>query len=1157
MSLRVTAQAEPLPGYVLVERLGAGGFGEVWKAMAPGGIAKAIKIIHGSLHCADEACFALQELKALSRVKQVRHPYLLALDRFDIVEGRLLIVMELADCNLWDRFVQCREAGLPGIPRHELLTYMLETAEVLDLFNDQFQLQHLDIKPQNLFLLHNHVKVADFGQVKDLQGLVAAVTGGITPVYAAPETFDGTITRYCDQYSLACVYQELLTGRRPFDGTTPAQLLRQHLFQSPQLDALPPSDRPIVARALAKKPEDRWPTVTAFVQHLIGSTPSGIVRFPALRRLTETTSVRLDTELPTPVLDERDTPTETSAGSSALPLPPALVIGIGGAALPILQRLRWEWLQLAEGPIPEHSPPPLELLFVDTDAQTVAWAREGYPPEGRAALPEEDIVHTPLQRMAYYMRPRPSGRLITEGWFDPGLLHVLPRQPQTEGIRMLGRLAFCDHHRLILQRIESALRSLATMTSTTPLPAGGTSRLMVIIVAGLGGGTGSGMFLDMAYAVRSRLQQLDLPQVSVQALLLLPPSTPHAAPMHQLLVNSHAALRELIHYSYPDTIYTVDYEELHGQIQTRLPPFDRCYLLLQTPDELEVIPRRDSAVFRWRYRRDTPQTGSRVLSRPTSRDQPLTPTPLPRRLALSPSEHQAAEWLRLQLLTPVGPRLRAVLPQNHSPTHLPISVASFGHWRWPRQELLHRMAVTWTQHCLLQWTELPGPEPSPQLLTLAHHLWAELKLTPTQLREELEHAATAALGRPPTQLWNELIAPHLPRSWFGRLPQGTRLEETIQQLLLLLGPPRKANAPSVGVIEPHLNAVVEQRLHTVRKHLLKNLNQWMCDPRLFLGGCEMLLWQWLAVAERFWNRYSHEAQTYAEQAGTHYEVLMNALHAGRGLRRPSNSELRDALSGFPDAQYATLCCRALIRFYQQLRDLLNHHFQELRHCREQLRTLAENQTKNLPPRRCPPNWLLPPDCHDLQTLADHLLRSLPTTERQRIQTEALSTILTQHKTSWLSLLAEERGRHECWRQLLHALTLLLPPCLNQLDFFHVLQQRCPTSADLQQMLRAMFANAQTPLPLAFPRPNCELWLFAGPNRTSEPNLRELAFHTLPIEGLLVADLNDEWLVYRECFAFDPKQFPHLGSESAQLYQHWLENCETSPHSRLDVNEWKA
>jgi len=55
-----------------------------------------------------------------------------------------------------------------------------------------YQLQHLDIKPQNLFLVHNHIKVADFGLVKDTTsgGKLMTITGGVTPVYAAPETFD-------------------------------------------------------------------------------------------------------------------------------------------------------------------------------------------------------------------------------------------------------------------------------------------------------------------------------------------------------------------------------------------------------------------------------------------------------------------------------------------------------------------------------------------------------------------------------------------------------------------------------------------------------------------------------------------------------------------------------------------------------------------------------------------------------------------------------------------------------------------------------------------------------------------------------------------------------------------------------------------------------
>src|SRR5262245_40337202 len=112
---------------------------------------------------------------------------------------------------------------------------------------------------------------------------MAQVTGGITPVYAAPETFDGIITRFCDQYSLACVYQELLTGVRPFDGCSISQLLMQHLNLPPNLEPSPPCDRTALARALAKKPEDRWPNVLGFVRALLGTTISGRVAVPIPR----------------------------------------------------------------------------------------------------------------------------------------------------------------------------------------------------------------------------------------------------------------------------------------------------------------------------------------------------------------------------------------------------------------------------------------------------------------------------------------------------------------------------------------------------------------------------------------------------------------------------------------------------------------------------------------------------------------------------------------------------------------------------------------------------------------------------------------------------------------------------------------------------------
>src|SRR5262249_1146480 len=172
---------------------------------------------------------AAQELRALGRVKSVRHPFILSLERFDVVDHQLVIVMELADRCLWDRCCDCQAQGQAGIPRAERLGYRREAAEALDLMHREHDLLHLDIKPQNLFLVHNHVKVADFGLVKNMNNLVASVTGGITPVYAAPETFDGFASRASDQYSLAGLYQGLLTRPPPFPGRPAPQLHNPHI----------------------------------------------------------------------------------------------------------------------------------------------------------------------------------------------------------------------------------------------------------------------------------------------------------------------------------------------------------------------------------------------------------------------------------------------------------------------------------------------------------------------------------------------------------------------------------------------------------------------------------------------------------------------------------------------------------------------------------------------------------------------------------------------------------------------------------------------------------------------------------------------------------------------------------------------------------------
>jgi len=271
------AGEEPIPGYVLVEPLGRGGFGEVWKCVAPGGLHKAVKFVPGG---GDQL---RQEAAAFERVRALRHAFLLSLERVELIGGDLVMVMELADAQLQDRFDECRREGRRGIPRDELLRYLADAAEALDVIAARYGLQHLDVKPANLFLIDGHVKVGDYGLVRALGA--GPTQAGLTPKYAAPEVLRGNADARSDQYSLALVYHELLTGAFPYSGRTAQQLMLQHVGAEPDLAALPAADRAAVGRALAKAPEDRFPSCSDFVRAVAlaggGNPGSGIFSYPA------------------------------------------------------------------------------------------------------------------------------------------------------------------------------------------------------------------------------------------------------------------------------------------------------------------------------------------------------------------------------------------------------------------------------------------------------------------------------------------------------------------------------------------------------------------------------------------------------------------------------------------------------------------------------------------------------------------------------------------------------------------------------------------------------------------------------------------------------------------------------------------------------------
>jgi serine/threonine protein kinase len=955
MAVRIESMAEPLPGYRLIERLGGGGFGEVWKAEAPGGLFKAIKFVYGDLEAADdEGARAGQEFKALKRVITVRHPFILSVERFDIIEGRLIIVTELADRTLWDRFRECRGNGQVGIPRDELLRYMQDTAEALDLMNAEYQLQHLDIKPQNLFLVHNHVKVADFGLVKDLEGMLASVTGGVTPVYAAPETFEGKVSRYSDQYSLAIVYQELLTGHRPYTGTTLRQLVMQHCQGTPDLRPLPESDRPLILRALSKKHIERFPSCTEFIESLRrAGQPTTEVQAPAPapQEAVDPDDIKTNgappataptcepdghsvtcppgpvacpTPAPAPMsaptlvpAEPRSTPpaeTPSHAGQAvATPsgparppsvtvradgvLLPGVIIGVGKFGLGTLRQLRKEIADHFGSP---DALPCLRLLYVDTDPESIQQAPRG---PAQLALHQSELVHTRLHRPSHYRKPH-HGETDLETWLHPKMLYRIPRQQTTAGVRALGRLAFVDHYKALARRLRIELEECCTpralqksVTDTGVHLASFTPRIW--LAASLAGATGGGMFIDLAYLVRLQLQDLGYDGAELVGLCYLPHVDRDARRVPEL-ANTFAALRELNHFSTPHCLFSASYEmgELRGppkRFQWRGPAFHRCLLLGLPPGPLSPGGDDSAGPVFSQAHAATLGTGAHLIFADLA-------TALGRSAERRDAKDEDSPKLKSSKAGEATGRIEATR------FHLP------GLYRlvWPRRQLLEQAAVVVCRRVVQRWMSKDARALRDVVRQWVEERWQEHGFPADQLISRYRKGCEKALGQSPESVFQVIhqrvtaaFTPMLGKSAPANGEPALNVSvviEALSELEQLVGIPEECRpTPRPGEPSSYQPGSLENSLKEVAAIVVDRYEQklaelvvWLIEqPAYRLAGAEEALRQlraWVENALQTHEQLAHELQQRAAQA---YQRLQRQLE-NTSAATPSSSLWRQA-----------------------------------------------------------------------------------------------------------------------------------------------------------------------------------------------------------------------------------------------------------------------
>jgi serine/threonine protein kinase len=261
---------EPYPGYRLVQLLGRGGFAEVWEAQTTAGNSLALKF----LPCGDSLA-ASKEIRSIQALRQLEHPNLIRIDQVWCHLGYIIIAMEIAEGSLLDLLeAYLAEFNTPIVPE-QVCMHLAQVAEGLDFLNTRQHMlegqrvafQHCDIKPSNLLLFGETVKISDFGLASPTSAMLKFHRRAGTHDYAAPEIFQGRLSDWTDQYALAVTYCLLRGGRLPFTDT-PATFSRSYVRPAPDLTMLPEAERPIVARALSSVPQNRWPSCKEFIAQL-------------------------------------------------------------------------------------------------------------------------------------------------------------------------------------------------------------------------------------------------------------------------------------------------------------------------------------------------------------------------------------------------------------------------------------------------------------------------------------------------------------------------------------------------------------------------------------------------------------------------------------------------------------------------------------------------------------------------------------------------------------------------------------------------------------------------------------------------------------------------------------------------------------------------
>jgi len=270
-----------LGNYRVLAALGQGGMAKVYKGYQPLlDRYVAIKVL--APHFATDEEFRARFQREAAAIARLRHPNIVQIYDFGVEDSIHYMVMEYSAGDTLKMRIRAARAKGERLSAGEILGVLRGVAAALDYAHAR-DIIHRDVKPANILLRTEEnggeattftPVLTDFGVAKILEGVQFTGTGMTigTPDYMAPEQGGhGPVTFSADLYSLGIILYEMLTGGLPFTADTPVAVLLKHMSDTPPpirqvVPDLPVALEQALERALAKKPEDRYPTGATLVR---------------------------------------------------------------------------------------------------------------------------------------------------------------------------------------------------------------------------------------------------------------------------------------------------------------------------------------------------------------------------------------------------------------------------------------------------------------------------------------------------------------------------------------------------------------------------------------------------------------------------------------------------------------------------------------------------------------------------------------------------------------------------------------------------------------------------------------------------------------------------------------------------------------------------